>query len=169
MRTRSPLAVDVFELLESPGSRKHLAFGAPVEQLEVGLTHVEGDVSFDLMLEAIEGGIWVRGTISGRYAAECRRCLAPVSDRFEVTGAELYRPQGEAWEEGYVIRETTLDLGPFVRDAVLLDLPPNPLCRPGCAGLCPRCGANLNEGPCACPPETDPRWSALKDLGKQLG
>ena len=54
---------------------------------------------------------------------------------------------------------------PFTRDAVLLELPLAPLCRPDCAGLCPTCGADLNEGPCACPPaEGDPRWAALDAL-----
>jgi uncharacterized protein len=40
-------------------------------------------------------------------------------------------------------------------------------CRPDCKGLCPRCGANLNDGPCTCPPETDVRWDALKRLSDE--
>ncbi len=58
-----------------------------------------------------------------------------------------------------------VDLAPLVRDAVLLGLPPAPLCEEGCLGLCPVCGANRNEARCSCdasPP--DPRWAALDAL-----
>lgn len=169
MRTRSPLVIDVLELLESPGSRKQLVFTAAVDELEAGLAHVDEDLGLDLVLEAIEGGVYVRGTVAGHFIAECRRCLEPTEDRFELPVAELYRPAGDAWEEGYVVVEGKLDLAPVVRDTVLLSLPLNPVCREDCAGLCPRCGANLNEGPCGCPAgEGDPRWSALRELGDQL-
>jgi uncharacterized protein len=47
---------------------------------------------------------------------------------------------------------------------VLLDLPLAPLCSEECLGLCPRCGQNWNLSSCACPPEGDPRWSALDAL-----
>ena len=64
-----------------------------------------GDVHFDLSLEAIDGGVLVRGAMSGSYAAECSRCLEPVTQPFDFTGAELYRPAGDVWEEGYVIKD----------------------------------------------------------------
>ena len=51
------------------------------------------------------------------------------------------------------------------REVVLLDSPSTPLCRPDCAGLCPTCGTNLNEGSCDCaPPPADPRWAGLAGL-----
>lgn len=58
-----------------------------------------------------------------------------------------------------------LDLAPAVRETVLLDAPSSPLCRPDCAGLCPRCGADLNQGPCGCADDlVDERWQALDAL-----
>ncbi len=59
---------------------------------------------------------------------------------------------------------TTIDLGPLVRDAVVLELPMAPLCRDDCAGLCPQCGANRNEGDCGCVAPRDPRWANLDVL-----
>jgi uncharacterized protein len=45
-----------------------------------------------------------------------------------------------------------------------------PLCQPDCKGLCPRCGRDRNAGACACEPEEDVRWSALRELAaKQEG
>jgi uncharacterized protein len=57
-----------------------------------------------------------------------------------------------------------IDLRPAVRDQWLLSVPRFALCREECKGLCARCGADLNEGPCNCPPEpeTDNRWDALR-------
>lgn len=172
MRTHShsPLVIDVLELLETPGSRKELVFSSAVERLEGGLAHVEGDLGFDLVLEAIEGGVYVKGSMAGRYRAECSRCLEPIDQAFDLEAAELYRPAGDAWEEGYVVTEAKIDLAPLVRDTVLLSLPQNPLCRDDCAGLCPRCGVNRNEGPHTCDVEDgDPRWSALRELRDRLG
>jgi uncharacterized protein len=165
MRTHSQLVVDVLDLLETPGSRKTLAFATNVGDLTAGLSRAAPEVDLDLVAEYIDGGIWVKGTVSGRYHAECRRCLRPVDLPFSFEAAELYRPPAEVWEEGYVIRDTTIDLEPLVRDAVLLNLDSDPLCRDDCAGLCPKCGRNLNDEPHTHDPEVDSRWSALKDLG----
>ena len=43
-----------------------------------------------------------------------------------------------------------LDLREDARAALLLEIPITPHCREDCRGLCPRCGADLNDGPCAC-------------------
>jgi DUF177 domain-containing protein len=168
MRTASPFVLNVRELLESPGVQKPIAFAAPIE-LESGLVKIEGDLQLDLVLEAIEGGVLVRGEFAGSYAGSCRRCLKPIAGGFEVKGSEIYRPEGaEVWEEGYVVKDATVDLEPMIRDTVGLALPINPLCREACEGICPRCGADLNEGPCDCGPEVDHRWSALDDLKGEL-
>ena len=58
-----------------------------------------------------------------------------------------------------------LDLAAVCWEEFVLALPPTPLCQEGCKGLCARCGANLNAGPCGCPPEEgDPRLAVLRGL-----
>ncbi|HET6915863.1 MAG TPA: DUF177 domain-containing protein [Acidimicrobiales bacterium] len=81
-----------------------------------------------------------------------------------------HTPAGEEEdEETYPLKGELLDLQPLVRDALLLDLPLAPLCREDCKGLCPTCGADLNDGPCSCArAPADPRWAAL-DLLKEGG
>lgn len=166
MRTHSSLVVDVHELVEGPKKRKEISLRTDVPGLAAGLSHVDPGIYLDLVAEAIEGGIWVTGTVAGDCHGECRRCLTSVDGPFTYEAAELYRPPPEVWEEGYVIKETTIDLEPLVRDAVVLNLPQNPLCRDDCAGLCPKCGRNLNDEPHSHGPDVDSRWSALKDLGR---
>ena len=78
-------------------------------------------------------------------------------------------PAEEEDEETYPLRGELLDLQPLVRDALLLELPLAPLCSEDCRGLCPTCGADLNDGPCSCDQApADPRWAAL-DLLKDPG
>src|SRR5581483_9836700 len=142
MRTHSPLVLDVREVLDQPGVQKPIELTAHVD-LDAGMAKLEGDVSLDLVLEAIEGGVLVRGRMRGSYTGNCRRCLKPVGGTFDVKGSELYRPESEVWEEGYVVKEHTLDLEPMVCDTVGLALPVNPICDEACKGICPRCGTDL--------------------------
>lgn len=107
----------------------------------------------------------------------CSRCLSlfryPVTLNFQeeylqtvdvVSGAPLPPPE----EAGaFTIDERhILDLTEAVRQYTLLAIPMKPLCREDCAGLCPICGHNLNEGRCDCPTlSTDP---CLSELTKML-
>ncbi|HMZ26030.1 MAG TPA: DUF177 domain-containing protein, partial [Elusimicrobiota bacterium] len=84
----------------------------------------------------------------------CARCLA----RFE-TDLE------GAVDMSVPVSETFLVVDDEVRQSLLLALPSQPLCRPACRGLCPRCGRNLNQGPCGCPAEPAPSpFDELKKL-----
>jgi uncharacterized protein len=115
-----------------------------------------------------EGKFYWRAHVETAVRAECRRCLADVDtplslDLSLVFAAESDAPEGEGC---YVIppRSQELDLGAAIREELLLAMPRFVECRPDCRGLCPRCGKNLNEGPCGCAPDGDPRWDALRQL-----
>ena len=126
-------------------------------------TEVEADVT----LTPFEGGIDVAGTVTAPWEGTCRRCAEPVSGELTIRVHERYadRPiAATADEEIYPIEDELLDLAPLVRDSVVLELPAAPLCREDCAGLCPHCGANLNEGACGCVAPRDPRWANLDVL-----
>lgn len=60
----------------------------------------------------------------------------------EVEGDDRYFYQGDH-----------VELAPLLREHIILGEPMQPLCRVDCAGLCARCGEDLNEGPCQCPSE----------------
>lgn len=106
-----------------------------------------------------------------RFAAgvqgPCMRCLEPAAPSFDVDVREVHQPGGgDEMTSPYVDAESELDLAGWARDALVLSLPKQIVCRPDCAGLCPECGANLDEaGPehrHERPP--DRRWAALRDL-----
>jgi uncharacterized protein len=168
MRTDTKLIVDVQDLLARHGIRKHHRVDEPVDGVSLELARVEASqpLHFDLVLEAIEGdAVVVQGPISGTYTEVCRRCLEESERSLRCEVREVFRPPADVWEEGYVVFEEKVDLRPMVRDNVLLALPPDPLCREDCRGLCTRCGTNRNFDTCDCTvDEPDPRWAALREL-----
>lgn len=117
----------------------------------------------------------LEGTVHAVIGAECARCLARfdhgLETSFEVVlqrGGGSAVP-GEVDEDDFVVlgegEEYRYDVFPHVREAIVLELPIRLLCREDCAGICPRCGANLNDGPCGCGEGGgDPRWGDLKKL-----
>lgn len=147
-----------------------------------------GDVALHIHFERVDHkDIVARGGFDLPVRAPCRRCLgearldvpvqfeldfvdasrvrelvAPVEDDGEGEIAGTFTPD-EADQVVYTGKE--LDLGPVVREQLLLSLPMDALCSEGCKGLCQICGTNLNEKACGCDQHVpDPRWAALKSV-----
>lgn len=121
-------------------------------------------VDLDLRLESVVEGVLVTGTAVVRLRGTCARCLEEISTTEEVDLQELYCYPGKELDDAEALRieGELIDLEPVLRDAVVLDLPFTPLCRPDCAGLCPECGANLNnEEGHSHADAIDPRWQGL--------
>lgn len=164
MRHR-PFLVSVTNLLRSPGTIQREVRRGPVPGLSVTSSHVEegAEVEVDVALEAVHGGVLARGTVRVPWVGECRRCLQPAAGVVEAEVSELFQQDSDP-ETTYPLRGDQLDLEPLARDAVLLELPPVPLCDEECRGLCPSCGADRNVEPCSCKPARDDRWAALDVL-----
>jgi uncharacterized protein len=164
---RSGLVLDTHELGRRAGALKqvHTTVEAPSDLgIEVIGVPAGSPVELDLRLESAVEGVLVTGTAMVELRGECVRCLIPVEDRIEVDLQELFvYPGSEAGDdEASRLEGDLLDLEPVLRDAVVLDLPFQPLCRPDCAGLCPQCGANLNaELDHEHRADNDPRWDEL--------
>ena len=112
------------------------------------------------------GVVTLEGSADVRLDAVCDRCAVPFEYRAQaplVHTLVLSLNRGDSDDlvlvEGY--RFSPDDL---VWEDIVFSMPPKLLCKPDCEGLCQRCGKNLNEGPCACKPESDPRWAILQDL-----
>jgi uncharacterized protein len=163
----NPLLVNAAELLRRPGNQKDVAVEVALTELDVVADHrfpVDARVAIDLHLEALNDGIVVDGTVSVPWVGQCRRCLVDVSGHSVSDVHELYQRQITDPEAFEIVGEQ-IDLGPVAREAVLLDTPATPLCRPDCEGLCPTCGIDRNGAVCGCAgPPVDPRWAALDVL-----
>ena len=131
-----------------------------------------GPLHVDLTARSVGEGVFVRGTVRGTLRLPCRRCLVETEHRLDETVDFLFdeiRDDEEDDMEGEVYalpaRGDELDLTEAVREQVLLRVPQYVVCREECRGLCPRCGADLNEAPCDCgPEEEDSPWGALKTI-----
>lgn len=120
-------------------------------------------------------GVLVRARLKSVQRDQCSRCLAelelPLEFEFEEEffatadpTTSLRIPAPEDPDVFLIDSRNILDIGEAVRQYWGGALSMQPLCRPDCKGLCSRCGRDLNQGVCSCPPEQDERWSALRDL-----
>ncbi|MBK8459266.1 MAG: DUF177 domain-containing protein [Micropruina sp.] len=166
---RSELVFDTHELGRRVGMMKQVRRVAPAPDgigIDVIGVPPSSGIDLDLRFESVVEGVLVTGTAEVLLRGECVRCLEPVELSDEIDLQELYLyPDKELDDvEASRLEGDQLDLEPVLRDAVVLDLPFAPLCRPDCEGLCSVCGANLNADP-----EhdhdvgTDPRWAGLVD------
>jgi uncharacterized protein len=100
--------------------------------------------------------------------AECRRCLKEVTLPVSTEIGALFSQEPDAADDpdAYPLPPDAdvVDVTPAVREELILAVPRYVECRPDCKGLCPRCGQDLNAGPCGCSPGVDPRWAALEPL-----
>jgi uncharacterized protein len=162
--------IDVRDLLEHPGSARTVRLGEPVPDMRTELADVGPDVPVegDLTLESVVEGIVVHGRVGGTFSMRCARCLKEFDRAFDVALEELYAREPGPEDDYAITLELTLDPEPMVRDAVVLEMPFSPLCRPDCLGLCPVCGGDRNLGECPGHDERDPRWAALDAAFEQI-
>ncbi|MFC1917949.1 DUF177 domain-containing protein [Chloroflexota bacterium] len=145
-------------------------------EIKDAFTDTDGNTSpiqGKVKLTHTQRGILVKGNLQTGAVLNCSRCLcqfhAPIRIALEEEYAQLVdvtsgTPLPLPGEAGtFTIDEHhILDLTEAARQYRELAIPMKPLCDEDCAGLCPSCGANLNQGTCSCPPVViDPRWANL--------
>lgn len=171
---RLPLVLDTRDLPRQPGATRALNRVVPApKDLGVELIAVpEGaELRLELTMTSVSEGVYVSGVVHGTVDGECGRCLREINESYDFAVAELFAYADSTTEETTDSDEVgrmqgdLIDLEPAVRDAVVLALPTNPLCRQDCPGLCPDCGVHLDELPADHSHELDdPRWAALRNL-----
>ena len=114
------------------------------------------------------GVLVMKGLITTTIHGVCDRCASDFESQLSfpihvVLVTELNNEDNE--DEGvFPLEGDAADLEEIVRTVFVLNMDSKLLCKPDCKGLCCRCGKNLNEGPCNCQKEIDPRFAALKQL-----
>jgi uncharacterized protein len=130
-------------------------------------------IELELTLESVLEGVLVLGRARATARGACVRCLDDVELDLDVDVQELFayperldaaRAAGDEEDSERALVADVADVAPTVRDAIVLALPFQPLCRPDCPGLCPTCGERLADNPDHQHEARDPRWSALAAL-----
>jgi uncharacterized protein len=161
-------------LLEYIGAIREYEIDEPAHLIDEGVRAVS-PLRGQIKLTHINRGVLADARIATKIQQECSRCLDEVLTPIDLhlveefyptvdlrTGLPMKAPEGGS---GFMLTEAhEVDLDEPIRQSVLLDLPMKPLCRVGCAGLCPRCGQNRNQGPCNCADEPgDHRLAGLAE------
>ncbi len=175
------------ERLANPGDSLPVAGHMDKEGYELG-THqftLPDGLDYDLILTNAGEGILATGMVNAHVAGTCDRCLgdAEFDLACEVDEYFLFHEPNEPVDVGddedevdysLVGDDNTINLGEALELALLMETPYVVLCREDCAGLCPECGANLNEEDCGHAQEIEARreqerldaspFAALKNL-----
>ena len=142
-------------------------------EMDLSSTDIDGakpfvsPVSIKGIVRNSEGSARLEAEAGFDFSIPCDRCAEQIdrhySYRFEHL---LVLSLNEEDNDSYIeVQDYQLDLDELIRADILLELPTKFLCSPDCKGLCPKCGRNLNEGPCGCiTHQMDPRLEVLKKL-----
>ncbi|MCD7947246.1 MAG: DUF177 domain-containing protein [Oscillospiraceae bacterium] len=161
------MRLNLQEILHSSGAEKRFSFCLDLSGMEFF-----GDRPFAQPI-AVSGRVrnqadvlLLEGVAESILDLPCDRCLKPMEKEMRVPVEFMLSEHLEEEESDTILplEDGAIDLDEVFTTAVVLALDAKHLCSEDCKGLCPQCGADLNEGPCACKPEPDPRLAALAQL-----
>ena len=166
---RQAMKITVSDVKADP---KHLSYVEEVEELNQRLGRgvrdfqVAPGMAVDVEYYRAGLDLFFEGTVRGEVVGSCARCLEEYPFSLDRRFALVLTPRVAAGIAKGELSSEELDLGtytgeevdltPLVYEETILALPTRPLCGEGCRGLCTRCGANLNQGPCGCAQAAEP-------------
>jgi uncharacterized protein len=162
--------IDLARLAPSPGDGRRLDLEVEPGELDLGGQRysVSARTAARIDLSRTSTGFALRLRFTAHVTGPCMRCLDDADVAVEVDAREVDQPASSDEElRSPYVAEGELDLAGWAHDALVLALPGQLLCRTDCLGLCPVCGASLND---ADPVEHvhdqggDPRWGKLREL-----
>ena len=163
------MRLELKEIIHSPGASVSFSENVDLSDLCYGTTypvsepvHIEGTVrnTADVLM--------MKRMITTCLHGVCDRCATEFSRDVEipvdVVLVEEFTNEDSEDEGVFPLIDDSADLEDIVRTVFVLNVDSKLLCKPDCKGMCCRCGHNLNEGPCSCEKELDPRFAALRQL-----
>lgn len=158
---------DVKPILNFPGKSLNFQFTLDLSDTELnGQYPAQEPILAQGSVRNTAGLLELSMTASTTLDAVCDRCAKPIRIPKEVEFHCLLaeKLESEQNDEIVLLEDGELDVGDLARTAFILEMDAKFLCSEDCKGLCPRCGADLNLGPCGCKKDADPRFAALAKL-----
>jgi len=128
-------------------------------------------------LESVGEGYLLRGNLRGWVTGQCARCLEDAGIPIDLSLVFNFveeLPEEDEEEDGdederVLIENGVVDIGPTLRDELLIALPMSPICSETCLGICPSCGTNRNATRCSCSesPRADSKFSVLAKMKRE--
>ena len=157
------------KIIDCPGASVPFSVSVDLSDLLYGESYpVSESVLAEGTVRNTAGVLVMTGSLHTTIHGVCDRCASDF-DRFVefpidvVLVTELTNEENED-EWVFPLEGDSADLEDIVRTVFVLNMDSKLLCKPDCEGLCCRCGKNLNDGPCGCQKEIDPRLAALRQL-----
>ena len=163
------MRLELSSIIDRPGESIDFSVSVDLSDLVYGTSKpVSEPVLASGTVRNTAGVLVMKGAISTCIHGICDRCASEFDREMEipidvVLVAELANEENED-EWVFPLEADTADLEEIVRTVFVLNMDSKLLCSPDCKGLCCRCGKNLNDGPCSCQKEIDPRFAALRQL-----
>ena len=157
------------KIIDCPGASVPFSTSVDLSDLCFGVSYpVSEPVQAEGMVRNTAGVLVMTGNITTCIHGTCDRCASPFDWEIDlpinvVLVTEMANEENED-EWVFPLEGDSADLDDIVRTVFVLNLDSKLLCKEDCQGLCHRCGKNLNEGPCNCQKELDPRFAAWKQL-----
>ena len=157
------------QIMDRPGAAVPFSCSVDLSDLQYGASHpVTEPVEASGTVRNTAGVLVMSGSIKTCLHGVCDRCAAEFTREVEypiqaVLVEELANEENED-EWVFPLEGESADLQDIVRTVFVLNMESKLLCKPDCKGLCCQCGKNLNDGPCSCQKEPDPRFAALRQL-----
>ena len=161
------MRLNVNKLLHTPGSRQEIHFEMDLSDLEFGGScPVTRPVVVDGQLRNQAGVLLCELQITTTLHCVCDRCAQEFDREKSVDYACVLAEERQSDEDDDIVllENGEVDVEELARTAFILEMDTKTLCSEDCKGLCPRCGADLNLGPCSCKKEADPRLAVLAKL-----
>ena len=157
------------KIIDSPGASVPFSTSVDLSDLCYGICYpVSEPVVAEGTVRNTAGVLMMSGSIRTTIHGICDRCASPFDKEvyFPIDVVLVTEMANEENEDEWVfpLEGDSADLEDIIRTIFVLNLDSKLLCKDDCAGLCCRCGKNLNDGPCNCQKELDPRFAALKQL-----
>ena len=161
------MLLNVKPILHTPGKRLDFQFELDLSDMEFsGRYPISRPVAVSGEVRNTAGILELTLNAQTTLDAVCDRCGKAFVQEKDVLFACMLAEelQNEDNDEIVLLEDGMVDVGDLARTAFILDMDTKTLCSEDCKGLCPRCGADLNLGPCSCKKETDPRLAVLAKL-----
>jgi len=169
-KAQSPFRVNLHELPRRAGEMRTYQLQFQLEEAigtaMLAIRKGEG-IEIEFKAEAVSDGVLISGNVKSSAKGECGRCLDEINWKVDEEFRELFlyesrKVDDEEEDELFAMDGDIAEIETAIRDAVVLTMPINPLCKEDCKGLCSECGERWeNLAPDHTHEKTDPRWSGL--------
>lgn len=165
------IKINVAEIKRRPVLEKTLDCALEPAELEIAPQELAliGSVQLEGSLSNVGDVLLLRARMHAKARRVCGRCLREFAGDLQAEVVEKFYPAGaeNMEKDAFVYEADVADITQPLREGLLLAEPMQALCKPDCRGLCPVCGADLNDGECGCDRHCpDPRLAALRQFIK---